>query len=223
MLNKKIFLGVIAGMAALGFSSMTFANGDVGMAPTYIPTHVEDTDAAGIYLGVQGGYALTHWDNIEPLFAPGSSIDDGDGFAGRAYMGYAFNKYFAVEGGWTYLPSVDVNVAGMKVTSIDNWAVDLVAKLMVPFDDQFGLFTTIGGNYFRSDDSLMFFTTGAVHDTENFNVTYGGGAYYNITPNFSLDVAWKRFDGHPRITDDYQPNPDLFTIGVAYKFPISLA
>src|SRR5262245_7808729 len=126
MLRKPV-LKVAIGLAAVGLSSAALAGGYINDGnyyaaapiPVATPGPYEYADS-GFVIGAEGGYADTHWDNIS-VFNPGL---DGTGFAARGYLGYAFNKYFQIESGYTYLPTAKDNAGN----SISNYAIDLLGK-----------------------------------------------------------------------------------------------
>jgi len=145
-------------------------------------------------------------------------------FAARAYGGYQFNRYFAAEFGYTYLPSsVTVN----RVGKIRNWALDLSGKVFAPVVDQFGVFGRVGVSYLRSTVSgtlaLASPLAGGATRISNWNVTYGAGLYYDYNANWRLTGEWQRFHGDSSIFNrSYQPFMDAFTVGVSYKLPVNL-
>lgn len=56
-----------------------------------------------------------------------------------------------------------------------------------------------------------------------FNVLYGAGMTYDIIPNLVADASWTRYTGHGKLGNSYQPDADLFALGITYKFSIDLA
>lgn len=83
MLNKKVILGLIAGAAVLGVSSVALA----------------DSAASGPYIGAQIGAGDNHANDF--------GADKHIGLAGGVDVGYDFNQYVAAEAGYTYLGKVD--------------------------------------------------------------------------------------------------------------------
>lgn len=249
-MTKKIIIAAIASVAGLGFSSIALAN---CCAPA-AATPCCDT-GAGFVIGIQGGYGDTHWDNVFPsqgntftttlggntLVATSSNSVDDDGFAGRVYAGYDFNHYFGLEAGYIYLPQAKTNGStvvtanGVVVasssfsTTIDNYAVDLLAKLMVPVVNGFGLYAKAGGAYFHSSGDFSTPEFGGSDSTSHIGPAFGVGASYEIIPNLALDLSWMRYSGDGEVitsnggvNSDYQPNPDVVLLGLSYKFPTSL-
>ena len=204
---KKLFIGV----AALGLSPLAFANGTVGYAPAAAPAFTP-----GVYLGVQAGYGMTNWDNIDHAFGgTGStkvSVKDEDGFAGRLFVGYDFHPNFAVETGYT-MWFTEPKIAGLKGDY--PWAIDLVGKIKALVVDNFGLYAKLGGDYLYDNTKI------SGHDKDTFNVVYGAGAYYDITPNITADLSWTRFNGDTNWDSHYMPDMDLFALGVSYKFDLA--
>lgn len=207
----------IAAVAA----SAALANGTAyRVAPAAAPQGAYN--GAGFVLGAQAGYADTHWDNLnESLNAFGQTFTtelDSKGFAGRLFAGYDFNHYFGAELGYIYLPKVDVKINGDKVGDIKNYAVDLLGKLNAPIANGFSVYAKAGVAYLKSsandnaDDNL--------DSTSHVGPAFGVGLAYQITPQFSADLSWTRYSGEGKLQGDYQPNPDVFLVGVSYKFPV---
>src|SRR3990167_40269 len=204
MFRSKLLVGAIAAAATMGMSGVALANGG-SYEPDYsTPAPMSSDGGAGLYLGVQGGYALTHWKNIagKAIRVP-DTVNKDDGFAGRAFAGYAFNKYIALEGGWTYLPSSikasDRSDALKSKTSIDNWAADGSFVLSVPVIQQFGLYTTVGLGYFSSKGAVKLAHSSHSNtirkaNMASWNVTFGGGAYYDITSRIKATLGWRRYE-----------------------------
>lgn len=226
---KKLLVG-LAG-AAVVLSGAAFANGGSAADSGYAaPMAASDSDnGSGIYLGVNAGYGLTHWRNVQgdSLNAAPSvtlNVSNTDGFAGGALLGYQFNKNFGLEGAWEYLPS---NVSVTPFTSgsslkVKNWAADFAAVLSAPIQDKFGLFGKLGVGYLRSNNAPTLNTATQTSVTGqnlgSWNIAVGAGAYYDITSQVRASLAWQRYEGHTMINGKYQPNPDLFLAGLQYRF-----
>ena len=203
---------------------------------------------SAFYIGGSAGWGDTHWDNVfefaELATIPGVGItsDSKDtGFAGRVYAGYDFNKYLAIEGGWTYLPKAKVHttfiippMTASESFKIKQYAFDLVGKITAPLGDGLAVYAKGGVNYFRSKmgDIHISGTTplGASSTTtvtgkakfDHWGPVVGFGASYEIMPNLLAHVDWMRFSGDGKFFGDYQPNPDVIMAGLSYKFPIDL-
>jgi opacity protein-like surface antigen len=225
MTNAKRILGSAVGLASLIFAASTFAGGpDLPAAPTY----------SGFVIGVEGGYVNTNWDNIDQNAFRTSDIlvrkDYGAGV--RPWVGYAFNQYFGLEFGWTYLSEAKFDrwnafaFNNVPLTNIDNWAWDLSMRLTVPIFGDAGLFTRVGISYLVSDNSIKWrqnllqaITTAPIlHKPAVCDVTLGLGAYYDLTSHLRAEVSWTRFGGNTQTTDNYQPSPDFYALGLSYRF-----
>lgn len=226
MLKKPAVLGI----AAFGFISTIFAGGNYYSYSTsneYTEAPVPIASAppyaysdSGFVIGVQGGYAKTHWSNLNNVFINLNdflSFSDG-GFAARGYLGYDFNKFFGLEAGYTYLPK-----ATSDFGNITNYALDLIAKLSVPVVGGFSVHAKAGGSYFHSSvsdgitDAFYFDNSSRGH----FGPVFGVGAAYEIIPNLAIGLDWMRYSGNGKVSSSsYQPNPDAVFLGLSYKFPM---
>lgn len=217
---KKLL--VVSAVAVLGLSS-AFAGGLPEEMPV-APVAAVSNDT-GVYLGLQGGFGMTHWKNLEnTMEGKLKSVHKDNGIVSRVFAGYDINRYFAIESGYSYFfnkVNFDaVNKAGKVVKTGDTktMAFDLMGKGKLPVVDSFDLYAKLGVNYLmtrtnKTDDK-------ASKNTNNFNLAYGVGADYSITPNIIANVEWLRLNGNAKLNDKYQPNVDAFLIGLRYKFDL---
>jgi opacity protein-like surface antigen len=120
--------------------------------------------------------------------------------------------------GYTYFQKTDVKFAGQKIGDIGTSAFDVVGKITVPVVDNFGLFAKAGPGYLKSD--FHGDDNSATGNTHNFGLVYGFGADYEITPNWVTDISFTRFNGHQKFDNKYQPDADMYAVGVSYKFNV---
>lgn len=219
MFKNKLIIGAIVGTAALGISGAAMAYGGAFTEPV-----TAETDA-GFFLGGEAGYGLSHWDNLENT-VNGYVVSRENGFAGRVYGGYMFNKNFDVELGWTYLPSSVRMTApgGAPSQKIDNWAVDGSARLSQEIQDGFGIYGLLGLHWMRSKDVFFFNTAPTITQKSNdtVNVTFGAGVYYAVNPNINITAGWRYYRGHAKVKNQYQPSMDAFMAGATYRFPMDI-
>lgn len=221
MLKKSLLNTVIglttftaAGAAFAGAVATTYAGDGNYYSPAPIPIATPAAGYAtdrGFVIGIQGGYADTHWDNL--------NIDDfnfdSSGFAARLYAGWDFNRFFGLELGYAMLPSADSNFG----ESISNYAIDLLAKLSIPVTRGFSIHAKAGGGYFASsaDNEFNNISVGSSH----FGPAFGVGADYELIPNLAIGLDWMRYSGQGEVFGgDYQPSPDAVFLGLSYKFPV---
>jgi opacity protein-like surface antigen len=217
MSKKTLITNAIIGIASLGITVPVFANyyydnGYYAKAPIPVATpspYAYDPSASAFVFGLEGGYADTHWDNVE---VPGMSISS-TGFTGRGYIGYEFNRYIGVESGFIYLP--DASIDGVD-GDISNYAIDVLGKISVPISSGFDIYAKAGIGYFDSSGSGALSGFGGT----NIGPAFGVGAGYELRPNLAVNLSWMRYSGNGKIADtDYQPNPDALLLGMSYKLP----
>lgn len=220
---KKIL--TVSAIAILGFTSVAFAGGLPEEMPA-APTPVSASDA-GIYVGISGGFGLTNWKYSWIANQTNASISNDNGPVGRIFLGFDFNRYFGVEAGYTYFfnrPKFTLNTLFNRVKSTQD--IDFMFKGKLPVAENFDLFAKLGVNYLMSSfDNSNDLVNNTMNTSRNsFNVAFGAGADYYITPNVIANVEWLRFNGDskcdPNNTSTYQPNADIFVIGLRYKFDI---
>lgn len=200
---KKLL--AVSAIAALGFSSVGFAGGlpeEMPVAPAAISSD------AGVYFGLAGGLGMTNMKNLDKDY----TVNKDNGFIGRAFLGYDINRNFAVEAGYSYFFN-KAEVVGLA-KDIKTMAADLMLKIKAPVVDSFDLYGKVGGNWLRTKAD-------GIDARNNFNVAFGAGADYSITPNIIANVEWLRFNGKAKVNiDKYQPSTDAFLVGLRYKFDL---
>jgi len=214
---KKLL--VVSAVAVLGLSSVAFAgkhHHHVNKAPCVTPIvpMVACNSDAGWFIGLQGGLGLTNWSNAENVWVGedlNSRVHSDNAFVGRIFAGYDLNKYFALEGGYSYFFN-EANFKPVGFANIKTTAFDVYGKGKMPLIDKFDLYAKLGL------DLLM---TNIVNDSnrQNIGIAFGAGIDYKFAPNFIANAEWSRMNGNARINSErYQPGIDAFMIGLRYKF-----
>ncbi|MDA8127827.1 MAG: outer membrane protein transport protein [Betaproteobacteria bacterium] len=141
----------------------------------------------------------------------------------KVYGGYQFNKYLAMEGGYTNLNDAHANTtitapsAGSLRTNVatDAWSLALVGTL--PITEKFSLMGKAGAAYVlpevttHATGSASGATAAAAIGHDSYRPVYGVGASYALLDNLNLRAEYERFDLK-------HVNIDLLTAGVAMKF-----
>jgi OmpA-OmpF porin, OOP family len=221
MLKRRILIGMVI--------TLTTAFGAINTASAALP---------GIYLGGQLGWSNTHWSlsNIPgivayPSLVPSNALAitgrlssgsvDTNGLAGRAFLGYQFNDYWATEFGYSRFNNSDVRNAYVFIPTttglinlraadqnIREYAVDAVAKGIWPLCNCFGLYGKFGAAYINASGKYN-------NNANHINPTFGLGLSYDVTPNVPIDVSWNRIQ---KVGSSQIPSTDLVTLGVGYHF-----
>src|SRR3990167_10365521 len=101
MLVKKLLTLTVVGIASVAATTVVLAGGPEYAVPSY----------AGFYIEGNAGYAYRPWQNdVTTLYgffnqvgAVSSGSNSNGGFTGGADLGYQFNQFVSIEGGWYYL------------------------------------------------------------------------------------------------------------------------
>lgn len=226
MLKKHLLVSAIA----LGLSSVALANGSMAAPVATASCPVSDY-SPGIYVGLQGGWAdsglearqdsivMSDTDFPDIYSLQKVDVDNSNGIAGRVFIGYDINKYFAVETGYFLAgEKATIKVDGVDAVDVRTQAFDLVGKIKAPIMDNFGLYAKLGPGYLMEHgDGKNGYSGG---NTNRFDVVYGAGAYYTFASNWTVDASWTRYNsGKTKIMDeDWQPNVDFYALGISYKF-----
>jgi OOP family OmpA-OmpF porin len=185
-----------AGLAILGLTSaIAFA----------APAAAQDR---GFYVGGSLGQS-EHSDQCEDV-PGGISCDDKD-TAWKVFGGYQFNRYFAVEGGYTNLGEATASAPGVTVTD-EATAFEVVAVGMYPVIDRLSVYGKVGlfrGEIERSSNNPAV-DTGTNSQTD---ITFGVGLRYDITRQIAVRAEWQRYTDVGELTDI-----DVISIGALFKF-----
>lgn len=131
--------------------------------------------------------------------------------AWKAYAGYQFNKYIALEGGYVNLNDMTAFTGSTRTNiTTDGWT--LGAQLSYPITDKFAVTGKLGGAYMLADVKQK---TGAGVTVrtgdDGYEPNYGVGVRYALLDNVDLRAEWERFDRS-------NMNIDLLSAGMAVKF-----
>jgi OmpA-OmpF porin, OOP family len=216
MLQRKILAGLLISVGVIGINNA--ATADTAPFP-------------GFYIGVQGGYAKADYgDVLDQAFnaIPGHNISKGQ-YGGRAYVGWQFNPYFALETGYNYLQNNDYQVAGglLDVTEkMQAW--DFLGKASLPFSafvgeqTPFSVYAKAGGAYVRSEGDVSVAGIGSTSTSSNqVKPEAGAGIECNFTEDFSADLAYSHIFGSKTTLGDNEinaPITDMVYLGVRYLF-----
>lgn len=239
MLSVKKFLaysavGLIAAMSA---STSAIAGG-----PDQMIMPAEPAFQPVVYIEGHLGYARVNWHDLSPtvINPPFDYFSDNEngGFTGGVDIGYQFYRYFAVEGGWFYLPVVHGNLdpyrrnqkdrdeLGVRVTS---WFVYLAAKLTVPVVDGFDLYGKIGVALRRVKYTIQYdrdndYDLGGFGGSEiYFRPVFAVGGKYLFPGGWSISAQYMRVPGYLRVMAEpnrLSPAANVFTGAIGYEFPV---
>lgn len=159
----------------------------------------------GIYVGASIGYGGS---GNNPYTHNSRALGLIYGFNG----GYKFNKYFALEGGYTALPNVTI---GNSDLTKDNWLVDVAAKGIIPINQRFNIYGKVGiarvstkYNAIEALDSNQ--PNGVKH---RFTPLYGAGAGINISRHTAFTLEYE-------MTPKSGPVPATQSFLVGFQFKI---
>jgi len=188
-------------------------------------------DDAGWYTGFNAGQSRAKIDDtriadglLDDGFSTPSISNDDLHFGFKAYGGYAFNRYFALESGYFNLGrfgfTADTLPAGSLRGDIKLQGANFDAVGSVPLGDKFSLFARAGVNYADAKDS--FAGTGSVAVLEPSphrwaaNYKFGLGAEYDFTRHVGMRLEAERY----RIDDAVgnKGDIDLYTAGLVFRF-----
>ncbi|NNM59092.1 MAG: outer membrane beta-barrel protein [Legionellales bacterium] len=218
--------------------SLTYAGASVAAASTVstvpAPSAVtlsvpssDDNIFRPAYIGVLLGYGNTNWDQMvsqdastatsTPISAGGSGVAEG------ITLGYAFTRYFTLEGDYTHFPDATLEFSSYSVyrplteTTSKTNAYGLFGKFMLPLDNgKWSPFSEIGPGYVQRNDDLA--------QKGHFGGAFGVGIDYFMTSHWMTELSLQYYTGYGDSTlkPAYDYIPFLYTVNlrIAYRFSL---
>ena len=198
MLNKKnILCSVLASLA----SAFLMANASAAVD-------------SGAYVGGQAGWGTIHQDG----FSTSHNNSSDSGLAGRLFAGYQVNQNFAAEMGYTKFKNESTKATFGLITatgSIKTYAVDLVAKGIMPLQNGVSLYGKLGAAYLNETAHASVGSFSASTTQSKILPTFGAGVSYDLTQNVATDLSWTRIQ---KVGSTDLNSTDLVALGLAYHF-----
>ncbi|MEO8039069.1 MAG: outer membrane beta-barrel protein [Betaproteobacteria bacterium] len=178
----------------------------------------------GLYAYGSVGVSMGKYDSAaaqargEAAVGPGTTFtEDTDRYSGKALIGYRFNKYFGIEGGYVDVAKIRVDSSGPGGTfgatyKLRGGQVGGIAWL--PMSDELGLFLRAGAAIIRS----TYKPTAGVDDRSTDVQTYFGvGLQYDFSTDFFGRAEYERYSKFGNAsTGDISAN--IYSLGLGYKF-----
>jgi OOP family OmpA-OmpF porin len=191
------------------------------------------SDGSGLYLGVGAGLSHGKIDDgrvnqqlRDAGFSSATTTHSENSAAYKAFVGYSFNSYIAVEGGYFYLGKFkfDSTVAGPGTLhqEIKSSGFNIDAVLSYPLAQGFSVFARAGVQNAKSKANYS--ATGSVHlnetdDSETKTSWKGGlGVGYEFSQRIGVRGEWERYRIADGTEHDHKFNVDVFGLSVYYKF-----
>jgi OmpA-OmpF porin, OOP family len=210
-------------LAAAGVASSAALAGTVTYTAKPAPSAPMATNNNGVYVEGMAGYNRHGLE--DSLSAPSTaSWSHGRGnFAFGADIGYQFQRYLSAELGGIYTLKSKINFSNGGTMKYTPWYAYLAAKLALPVYDNVSIFTKFGLGYQKikySVDNVADATAAPLQTDSNWGPMFGVGAAYNFTPEIYVDAQWLRFTGKVKDAGVETTAPNIFLLGVGYKFAI---
>jgi len=200
-------------------------------ALTVIGTPVLTAQDSGLYIGASIGKTKADIDEdrivnglLANHFTEIAITDQNRDTGYKAFFGYRFNGYFAIEGGFFDLGrfGFEANTApeGRLVGRLYVRGLNADAVFSLPFTEKFSIFGRAGVNSANVEGSFL--GTGQaivaepVTSKREFNYKFGGGLEYDFTKNFGVRAEVERY----RINDSVgtRGDIDMASVGVVLRF-----
>jgi len=220
---KKLTLSLATILAT---STFAFAGGDISPVEPIIETPVvieELVSDSGAYVGL--AYSLLKSDS-NFFNTIDNNRDLGADYSAIMFQGgYKFNQYIAVEGRyWLGLTDeafeADNQFFGRFDSDATAWGI--YAKPMYPVTEELDVYALLG--YGSASANGIKLNDGSVHDVDVDGFSWGIGAAYSFTENFSVFADYVDFQDDEvklkgnNINGTFEHAFDAVNLGVTYKF-----
>ena len=197
------------------------------------PALAAGSDGSGIYIGVGAGASRGKIDDgsinqsLQSLgFSSASTTKSENSTAYKAFVGYSFNRYIAVEGGYFDLGKFKfdstVQPPGTLHGEIKASGFNLDAVLSYPFTEGFSVFARAGVQNAKS--KANFSGTGSVlvlqpeSSETKTDWKAGLGLGYEFSQGIGVRGEWERYRISDGTNSGDKSNVDVFGLSLYYKF-----
>lgn len=178
----------------------------------------------GLYLYGSVGLSMATIDETlaqaqgDAAVGPGAVVrTDTERYAGKALVGYRFNKYFGIEGGYVDVAKVTIDATGPggSFTSTSKLrGAQLAAVAWLPATEQLSLFVKLGGAVLRSAYKP---SAGVDETSTDIQTFFGLGLQYEFTQDLFGRAEYERYSKFGNAsTGDISTN--VYSLGLGYKF-----
>lgn len=193
------------------------------------PVAMAADPAAAWYLGAGAGQsrAKLNDSSINAVLAgsgatAAATTKDETDFSYKLFLGYQFNKYFAVEAGYFNLgeysfTTTTVPAATLRGSLKNHIGTNLDVLGILPLADKFSLYGRLGIQTSKTTD--LFSGVAVPNPAPSKNKTdykLGLGAEFDFTKNVGVRGEWERY----RVSDGFsgRTDVDVFSASLLYKF-----
>lgn len=167
-------------------------------------SYAADSKDHGVYVGANYGY----------LKVDGQDDFDDDSDAMQALVGYRFNRYLALEGGYIDFGSYGNNLANAET---DGYTAAL--KVTAPITDRVDVYAKGGQMWYSTDYNVAGFHGNKADE----GVFAGAGVGFKVTDNFLVNAEYTWYDvelNAENVFDGANTNTDFkqASLGVEYRF-----
>lgn len=202
------------------------------VALTIIASPMLRAQDPGWYLGGTAGKTESKLDDgqlikglLAPNATPGANTTEDRNTGWKAFVGYRFNRFFSLEGGYFELgkfdfASIATLPAGSLGGNVEIKGLNFDAVFTLPLTEKFSLFARAGANYADTRDSLSgtgsFVVTDPNPKKMDLNYKYGAGLQYDFTNSFGVRGEYERY----RINEPIQGwgDIDFASVGLLFRF-----
>jgi len=178
----------------------------------------------GFYVYGAWGLSMASYDQAlaqsqaNAAVGPGAVVTTNDErYTGKAYIGYRFNKYLGIEGGFASVADIANTASGPGGTFTSKSQLgggNLAAVLWLPVTQQLSLYGKFGGAVIRSTYTP---SVGAKVQSTDIQTFFGGGLQYEFSDRFFGRADYERYSQYGNYATG-NISADIYSLGLGYKF-----
>lgn len=204
-----------------------------------------DNAPRGLYLTgqISNSWANSSGETLSDIDHSGinvsANIKKDMGIGGRLGLGFAFNRFIALESGYAFLPNFTIQANTTNVNpqvsasgKVDMSALDILGRISIPID-KFFVYAKGGAAYVMLDaNNQITLNAAGVSTTVSIPIPSNDKSYntwrpeavvgvgYAFTPHMTADVSYGRIFGLGSIikSEHYAPDVDTAALGLSYYF-----
>jgi OOP family OmpA-OmpF porin len=232
--NKYALAGMVslalAGIAQTAAAQDYAAQSGGPATPWYVGVGIGKTDASIPQQTIDGIDATLSAANSATF----SVIDkDNRSTGAKLLVGYSFNRYFAVEGGYAVLGTSSVNMDFRSGTPVSasvgtfNMEYKMSAAFVdavgiLPLTQKWSLIGRAGVNYGRTSVNFIGSPITLINSSNDRSESkvrekFGAGVDYNLNPAFTVRAEWERYKMPDPFSDELL-NVNTATLSLLYRF-----
>jgi OOP family OmpA-OmpF porin len=195
----------------------------LGIIVTLVPITGNAAGASGPYIGA--GMGRSDFDTDCAVSGAVTTECEETGTAWKAYVGFQFNNWLGVEGGYTQFGDVDATGLGLTGTfdsKTETWGVPIyaVGSLPIPLDSggnfKISVLGKIGAIYWDQERTSTL--PGNSVSDNGWDLAWGAGVQLTLSEHLGIRGEWEQFNDLGTEDTTGETDVQMWSVSLNYKF-----